>query len=162
MLTVSEFWLLSQGLYGAPGVQAACLQAQDKAGADVNLLLLLALLSARGWRGELAPLLTASVRLAEVLHPWRALRRRLKSRLDEPDYQALLGHELALERLAQEQLLAAVLPAPAGGSDARAGEPLQCYLDHLGLGASPLHAQLTALVPLARTLAASHGKEPSC
>ena len=70
----------------------------------------------------------ASVRLAEVLHPWRALRRRLKSRLDEPDYQALLGHELALERLAQEQLLAAVLPAPGGGSDARRGEPLQGYL----------------------------------
>ncbi len=162
MLTVNEFWPLSQALYRAPGVQAACLQAQDKAGADVNLLLLLALLGARGWRGELAPLLAASARLAEVLRPWRALRRRLKSRLGEPDYQALLEHELALERLAQQQLLAAVLPASAGGSDARAREPLHCYLEHLGLGASPLHAQLTALVPLARTLATSHGKEPSC
>ena len=74
--------------------------------------------------------------ITEVLRPWHALRRRLKSRLGEPDYQALLEHELALERLAQQQLLA-VLPASAGGSDARAREPLHCYLEHLGLGASP-------------------------
>lgn len=161
MLTANEFWRLSQALYRTPGVQAACLQAQDKAGADVNLLLLLALLGARGWRGELAPLLAASARLAALLQPWRALRRRLQPRLGEPDYQALLSHELALERLAQEQLLA-VLPACAGQPQPLAGEPLHHYLDHLGLGASPLHAQLAALGPLARTLAIPHGKEPSC
>ncbi len=161
MLTANEFWQVSQALYRAPGVQAACLQAQEQAGADVNLLLLLALLEARSRHVELAPLLAASASLAPLLRPWRALRRDLKPRLDAADYQALLNHELALERLAQAQLLAALRVADGmpGGSGVT---PLAHYLDHLGLGASPLRAHLAALGPLARTLAPHHGKEPSC
>ena len=57
MLTASEFWRLSQALYAAPGVSELCLQAQDEAGAEINLLLLLALLQARGWRGSYRTLL---------------------------------------------------------------------------------------------------------
>ena len=86
---------------------------------------------------QLPPLLAASQRQAAVLKPWRALRRRLKTRLETCDYQALLAHELALERWAQEGLLAALLLGKAPS--------LTDYLTHLGLDQSPLRQPLLAL-----------------
>jgi len=136
-LTPAELWQQTQALYREPGVETLCLQAQDKAGADINLLLLLILLARRGQGVQLPPLLTASQRQAAVLKPWRALRRRLKTRLETCDYQALLAHELALERWAQEGLLAALLLGKAPS--------LTDYLTHLGLDQSPLRQPLLAL-----------------
>lgn len=81
MLTASEFWRLSQALYAAPGVRELCLQAQDEAGAEINLLLLLALLQARGWRGSYRPLLASIRQQQPLLRQWRALRRSLKAKV---------------------------------------------------------------------------------
>ena len=136
-LSPAELWQQTQALYREPEVEALCLQAQDKAGADVNLLLLLILLARHGQGAPLSPLLTTSQRQAEVLKPWRALRRRLKPRLEPDDYQALLNHELALERWAQEGLLAALRLGKAPS--------LTDYLTHLGLDQSPLRQPLLAL-----------------
>lgn len=133
----AELWQATQALYREPGVEALCLQAQDKAGADVNLLLLLVLLARRGQGARLPPLLATSQRQAAVLQPWRALRRRLKARVETRDYQALLAHELALEQWAQAGLLSALTLGK--------GQSLADYLTHLGLDQSPLHTALLAL-----------------
>ncbi|GAA4499366.1 TIGR02444 family protein [Pseudaeromonas paramecii] len=133
----AELWQATQALYREPGVEALCLQAQDKAGADINLLLLLVLLARRGQGALLPPLLATSQRQAAVLQPWRALRRRLKARVETSDYQALLAHELALEQWAQEGLLSTLTLGKGHG--------LTDYLTHLGLDQSPLHPALLAL-----------------
>lgn len=112
MLTANEFWELSQSLYAAPTVQSACLLAQHQHGAEVNLLLLLALLQTRGWRGDYRPLLYAAAPLLPVLQDWRLLRRALKPKLAPSDYARLLTHELSLERQMQQRLLAALETQP--------------------------------------------------
>ncbi|GAB3229788.1 TIGR02444 family protein [Pseudaeromonas pectinilytica] len=112
MLTANEFWELSQSLYAAPAVQSACLLAQHQHGAEVNLLLLLALLQTRGWRGDYRPLLYAAAPLLPVLQDLRLLRRALKPKLAPSDYARLLTHELSLERQMQQRLLAALEAQP--------------------------------------------------
>ena len=43
MLTENRLWQLIVALYQQPGIEPLCLQAQHEQGAEVNLLLLLAL-----------------------------------------------------------------------------------------------------------------------
>lgn len=154
MLTANEFWELSQSLYAAPTVQSACLQAQHQHGAEVNLLLLLALLQTRGWRGSYRPLVYAAAPLLPVLQDWRLLRRALKPKLAPSDYARLLTHELSLERQMQQRLLAAletqpgVYPATAEANTADRQTPacaLADYLESIGV-ATPQRQDLMALL----------------
>jgi uncharacterized protein (TIGR02444 family) len=113
----SAFWGFATAFYDRPGVAAWCLGLQDRAGRDVNLLLLCL------WSGEALGLdldepdlcaLAAAVAPwnARAVHPLRALRR---SFTEEAVLRAKIGAaELEAERLAQRHLLAA-LPQRAGG-----------------------------------------------
>jgi uncharacterized protein (TIGR02444 family) len=136
----NPFWDYSVALYRQPEVEAACLELQRRHGLDVNLVLLCC------WQGSLGGRLDAETWRqlralvgswqAEVIRPLRALRRRLKVQLAEPEpgsipagWAALAGalreRVLALEvdgeRLAQLALTRAVAGRPA---DAPAGPAL--------------------------------------
>lgn len=128
------FWDFSLDLYGRPGVEAACLELQRRHGLDVNLLLLCCWLALRGvdLGHDDARRVMQAVEdwQREVVRPLRAVRRRLKIKLAEPERNSvadllpdlagrlrtdILGLELDgehLEQLALERL-AAGLPAPA-------------------------------------------------
>jgi uncharacterized protein (TIGR02444 family) len=82
----SPFWRFSLRFYGRPGVADACLALQDKAGADVNLLLFVLFLAERKRQlstDEIARLDAAVSQWREsVVKPLRALRRGLKPGID--------------------------------------------------------------------------------
>jgi len=129
----SPFWRFSLAFYRRPGVGEACIQLQDAAGVDVNLLLFLLWLAAakrrltagevreiddkvRGWR-ELTVL------------PLREIRRKLKG--GAPPLEAgtaeayrskIKGVELEAERLQQEALYALANSMTLGAADASADE----------------------------------------
>jgi uncharacterized protein (TIGR02444 family) len=116
----SAFWGFATALYARPGVARLCLDLQDRAGRDVNLVLLSL------WAGAVLGLALDDRDLADLaaavapwnaraVHPLRALRRGLKDEAAAEPLRAKLGAaELEAERLAQRHLLAA-LPARAGG-----------------------------------------------
>ena len=125
------FWRFSLGVYGRPGVAAACLALQDRDGLDVNLLLFAAWMGhERGLRlgaaGVQAAAGTVAAWQAEVVAPLRALRRRLKEGPPPaPDAatgamrEHLKAVELEADRVEQNTLqrFAATIPAelaPAG------------------------------------------------
>ena len=111
----SPFWRFSLQFYRQPGVAEACIELQEQAGADVNLLLFL-LWHAAQQRG----LADAEIeRLEQTIAPWRdravvplrAIRRALKSPpgLVEPGAAELFrtrikAVELEAERLQQEAM----------------------------------------------------------
>jgi uncharacterized protein (TIGR02444 family) len=120
-------WKFSLAVYGAPGVSAACLELQERRGADVNLLLYAAFV---GWsgRGRLDAAALATCRAA--VRPWteaavlplRGVRRALKGDLGAitaADAAALRQRvaavEIAAEQL-EQQALAARLPAVTVGA----------------------------------------------
>jgi len=133
-------WPFILALYAKPGVQQACLSLQDKAGADVLLVLLSAWLWTRadvvkpsGWRKLVS--LSAHVQ-GELLGPLRAARRGLKAKPFLADQDPVLrpirtrikGIELELEReflgrytaLALSQRGKAMAPPATGFADAYA------------------------------------------
>ncbi|HYC05587.1 MAG TPA: TIGR02444 family protein [Azospirillaceae bacterium] len=110
-----SLWDFSLATYAKPGVPEACLDLQDRHGADVNLLLWAA------WLGSLGHVLTESELDAgreavsawhgEVVMPLRAVRRRLKEGpppAPSPATEALRNRvkaaELEAERLEQSIL----------------------------------------------------------
>jgi len=127
----SPFWRFSLAFYRRPGVGEACIQLQDAAGVDVNLLLFLLWLAAakrrltagevreiddrvRGWR-ELTVL------------PLREIRRKLKGGAPpleggtaEAYRSKIKGVELEAERLQQEALYALANSMTLGAADASA------------------------------------------
>lgn len=79
----SAFWLFSQSIYAAAGVQEECLQLQDKFGIDINLLLFSAFVGAvHGALLSTQEVRDASAAVAQwqeaVVRPLRANRRTLK------------------------------------------------------------------------------------
>jgi uncharacterized protein (TIGR02444 family) len=121
-------WDYACALYGRPGVQAACLDVQDRSGLDVTLLLFCCWAAARG-APALSPALLREVHARtrpwadEVTAPLRALRRRLAAGPAEmplPERQHLRGQvqavELEAERIALgmiERMLEGPMPAGA-------------------------------------------------
>jgi uncharacterized protein (TIGR02444 family) len=105
-------WEFSLDFYARPGVSAALIELQDRAGLDVNLILF-ALWYGLSGRGRLdkeklaAADHAARIIQAEIITPLRALRRRLRT---EPDAdiqrlrEAIKGLELDAEKIAQVRL----------------------------------------------------------
>jgi len=116
----SAFWGFATTLYARPGVAPLCLDLQDNAGRDVNLLLLCL------WAGEHLGLAFDDWELRDLaaavapwneraVHPLRRLRSALKGVPMAETVRAKIGAaELEAERLAQHHLLAA-LPDRAPG-----------------------------------------------
>ena len=140
----SAFWRFSLGFYAIPGVAPACLELQDEANVDVNLLLFLLFLAGEGravTRDDVARI-DASIASwrAEVVEPLRAVRRRLKTGVGDtpPATSEALRNmvkkiELEAERLEQGRLEkeAPTLGKPAP-VEAAARANLEAYEGHLG------------------------------
>lgn len=121
----SPLWRFSLSFYARPGVAPACLELQDRGGADVNVLLYLLFLAAHDRqvdRGEVARIdaLAASWR-EQVVIPLRNLRRALKSGIapcppaaSEPLRGAVKRVELEAERIEQETLERLAAPHSTG------------------------------------------------
>ena len=142
MLTENRLWQLSLALYQQPGIESMYLQAQHEQGAEVNLLLLLALLQAQGIAVDYKPLRYAAAPLQPALQQWRLSRRALKGKLDADRYAALLSHELMLERQLQQKLLTALPQAQRAGASRT---PLNDYLESIGaVSSQPLVQHLVS------------------
>ena len=139
MLTESKLWQLSFALYQQPGIEPMCLRAQHEQGAEVNLLLLLALCQAQGMLVDYKPLRYAAAPLQPALQQWRLLRRALKGKVDAERYAELLSHELTLERQLQQKLVAAL---PQAQHPDASQTPLDDYLESIGIARSSSVAQL--------------------
>jgi uncharacterized protein (TIGR02444 family) len=157
-----RFWAFSLALYGKPGVAPALLDLQDRLGLDVNLLLFCCWAGVEG--KALSPADVAAVEAvtqpwqAEVVHPLRSLRRRLKAGFSglpaEPVAtlrKRISDLEIEGERIAQ-LAMAPLLPAEMSG-DARRGAPLvtanlDAYFRHRRLPIGP--AETTALTTILR------------
>lgn len=120
-LDPEDFWSFSLALYCRPPVAQACLDLQERRGADVNLLLAICWLAARGYETGLEGLAAAERAVAgwneAVLKPLRSTRRRLVS--DFPDLakadqqsikHGILSVELECEKVAQAQIAKALEP----------------------------------------------------
>jgi uncharacterized protein (TIGR02444 family) len=141
------FWDYSLELYRRPGVEDACLELQRRHGLDVNLLLLCCWLGARGVALDRAALERAELAVrawqVEVVRPMRAVRRRLKVKLEDPDpmsvhegwpdlAQALRRHALALE-IDAERLEQLALARGVTGLPQSAAPGLSLAVRHLRL-----------------------------
>jgi uncharacterized protein (TIGR02444 family) len=143
----SAFWDFSIGFYAQAGVAAACLELQDQAGADVNVLLYLFFLASRTRQindAEVA-LLDAAVSTwrEQVVRPLRAVRRHLKSSAPQFDSGAsgrlreeIKRSELAAERI-QQHTIERLFPSSTFGHSATSREAairasLVAYAGHLG------------------------------
>jgi uncharacterized protein (TIGR02444 family) len=115
--SASPFWIFSLGFYRLTGVADACLQLQDRCGADVNIVLFM--LWTATLQRRLVPdavrALADQVRAwqADVIAPIRSLRRLLKGDpllLDKGNAEVfrnkVKGLELEAERLQQGAMFA--------------------------------------------------------
>ena len=122
-----DFWAFSLALYARPDVADACLDAQDRLGADVNLLLLTAWLAAQGRMPETqswTQLIAVSSRWQrDILGPLRARRRALKG---HPGYEAIKDKELETEKTCQAALVSAL-----GVTVPLSADPFDPYRRHL-------------------------------
>jgi uncharacterized protein (TIGR02444 family) len=111
----SPFWRFSVDLYSAPQVAAACLDLQDQAGADVNIVMFLLWNAAQKRTFSPADAADLERRIGDwrntVVIPLRTLRRALKSppAVIEPANSErfrnkIKGIELEAEKLQQEAL----------------------------------------------------------
>jgi uncharacterized protein (TIGR02444 family) len=166
----NPFWDYSVALYAKAEVEAACLELQRRHGLDVNLVLLCCWQASCGGALEPATLRRVTQRVAswqaEVVRPLRALRRRLKVQLAEPEPgsvaerwpelgDALRRRALALEiegeRLAQLALADALAGAPPGAPPGvvLAGANLRRYWPFDGRDRHALQGLLAAAFPAA-------------
>ena len=79
----SSFWAYSLRFYDDPKTQEACLDAQNRLGADVNLILYVFFKAQKGFRLNRNALQQANENViswrTEVIHPLRQIRRKLKA-----------------------------------------------------------------------------------
>jgi uncharacterized protein (TIGR02444 family) len=159
-------WKFSLAVYSAPGVSAACLELQERRGADVNLLLYAAYVGASGG-GRLGPAELAACRAAVA--PWseavvqrlRQVRRTLKADLGAVTAEAaaalrrrLAALEIEAEQLEQMALAARLADSPgARGAADRRADALANMGDYLaGLPAAEPAADAAALATIAAAL----------
>jgi uncharacterized protein (TIGR02444 family) len=138
----SAFWQFSLAFYARPGVAAACLELQDEAGVDVNVMFyaLFVATQLRQIDREDVAHIDASIKAWREIAvvPLRALRRRLKTGIKpiavgntEALRSAVKRIELEAERIEQEWLEnnvpANTLGAPAKSQVAAAQANLGAY-----------------------------------
>jgi uncharacterized protein (TIGR02444 family) len=143
----SAFWDFSIGFYAQAGVAAACLELQDQAGADINVLLYLFFMASRSRQldgAEVALLDTAvSTWRDQVVQPLRAVRRHMKSVAPQFDREAtsrlreeIKRSELAAERIEQHTIERLFPPSTFGHNaascDAAIRASIAAYAGHLG------------------------------
>jgi uncharacterized protein (TIGR02444 family) len=143
----SAFWQFSLALYARPRVAEACLQLQDTAGADVNVMFYLLFLASHARavsRDDVARIdkLVAAWR-EQAVRPLRTLRRALKTGIEplpaadtEPLRSAIKRIELDAEHI-QQDMLERLAPArntgtPAASRAAAARANLDAYEKFLG------------------------------
>jgi len=111
----SPFWNFSLEFYARPQVAPACLELQDNAGVDVNVLLYLLFVAQHGRqlsRNDVARINDTVLAWRErVVRPLRTLRRELKNGIAPSDVVAAAALrtdvkriELEAERIEQEML----------------------------------------------------------
>jgi len=154
MATGNPFWDFSLAVYRKPGVSAACLQLQDEAGADVNLLLFFCwLATVRDTPLDDADICGVVARTEawrdHVVRPLREVRRRLKGGVSDFPAESVASLrsevkriELQSEHLQQDMLLEIVKSMRADVSGAvgspekealhRADQNIAAYLTNLG------------------------------
>jgi uncharacterized protein (TIGR02444 family) len=112
------FWRFSLMVYARPGVAAALIGLQDRAGHNVNLILF-GIWQAAGCRRGLRRTDLVRARIAidkldgGIVSPLRTLRRALKSDPD-PDVQNLRRRMEALELAAERRIQARLVETVAG------------------------------------------------
>lgn len=158
------FWNFSLEVYGGEGVSAACLDLQERRGADVNVLLLCVWLGASG-RGTLTvdrlKAVLAEVRpwQTDIVQPARAMRRRIREgdwRTAPPEVVEAVRRRIAEAELAAEHveqlMLASRWPLP-GDRDRPPHQRLRAAVGNLGvyavcLGVTPDARDRESLLPL--------------
>ena len=89
----NPFWDYAVELYRRPGVEGACLELQARHGLDVNLVLLCCWLASRGVAADepsLGRIAAAAASWQEAfVRPLRAVRRRLKADLADPQHDSI-------------------------------------------------------------------------
>ena len=152
------FWNFSLEVYGGDGTARACLELQERRGADVNVLLYCAWLGASG-RGTVtveklkAVIADIAQWQTEIVRPARALRQKIRalggatagSGADFPNQVEAARRKAAEAELAAEHVEQLVLAAHApfsGDRDKPVRERLRAAVGNLGvyavcLGVSP-------------------------
>ena len=160
--TGSPFWRFSLGFYRQQGVAEACIELQEAAGADVNLLLFLLWHGAQQRRLSDAEVEWLEQRIApwrdRAVVPLRAIRRALKSPpgLVEPGAAEVFrtkikAVELEAERLQQEAMYDLVRAgllgeaAPSVAEAARANVAAYARICRADFAAPAVHTVLAAL-----------------
>jgi uncharacterized protein (TIGR02444 family) len=146
-------WAFSLDFYARPGVSAALIELQDRAGLDINLILF-ALWHGLSGRGRLDDERLAVADQAaraiqtEIIMPLRALRRRLRT-LGDADIQslreAIKALELDAEKIAQARL-AGCAASPAADVDAVERLAAAEANLSLSLGADQAHAAAAGVI----------------
>jgi uncharacterized protein (TIGR02444 family) len=153
-----KLWDWAAGVYAAPGVEAACLELQDRWGQSVCLLLWAGWAAGRdaspGAETVGAAAVLARTWEAEVIGPLRRARRALKRApgLGEVERAALRTRARDAELAAERALLAALealTPAPGA-----AGGPMAAVMAR-AVAAWGEPAPAEALLALAEALAAA-------
>jgi len=156
----SEFWRFSLAFYAQPGIADACLELQDEAGVDVNVMFYLLFLASRMRQADDSDVARiagiAGIWRDTVVIPLRAVRRALRSAIGpyDPAITSALRSdvkriELAAERIQQETLERLAPPdsfRPATTDRAGAARTnLAAYRRHLDeFPARPLELVLSA------------------
>lgn len=138
----SGFWRFSLHFYALPGVAPACLELQESAGVDVNVLLYLLFLAGQGRiveRNDVARIdaVVKSWR-EQVVRPLRGVRRQLKNGMEGIDHTGcerlrsdVKRVELEAERIEQQTLErlvpAATLGIPTSSRDTAARANITAY-----------------------------------
>jgi uncharacterized protein (TIGR02444 family) len=106
----NPFWDYALELYRRPGVEAACLELQQRHGVDVNIVLLCCWLAHRGVAADAAFLAqiaaAAEVWQQEVVRPLRAVRSQLKSALSAPQPGSIAARWPELAGALRQRVLA--------------------------------------------------------
>jgi uncharacterized protein (TIGR02444 family) len=157
-MSESAFWKFSLRFYAVPGVAPACIEMQDRAGVDVNLLFLLLFLSdnERSITSDDVQRMDAAIATwrNDVVRPLRDVRRALKNTTGVSGAESLRSDvkriELESERLQQEALFAKFPAASVGVAASRedaARANLAAYAQYLGgVPQAPLDAVLQAFL----------------
>ncbi|EAR51894.1 hypothetical protein OG2516_16374 [Oceanicola granulosus HTCC2516] len=152
MTADAELWEFALKVYGTEGVAAACLELQDRFGADVPVVLAVLWAARRGVAVDADAMAALEAAAgpwrAEMVVPLRALRRRLKAGPDpapSAETEALRGEikraELHAEKIELRVLAGWIAGAGAGQAEVRAN--LGAALAHYA-GGQDVPEELTA------------------